>query len=482
LGAIVFAPEFTEQYVRAPDIVCVGDAKLMRHDFLTLAAWSRFKGLRNWVQRRIASKSEPFAVPKNATRVLFGGDINFDPNVRMMWHLGLYRVSPRTAPRTLRSKVKGKLWRKFVQPMLSAEFSSGAIEAPFFEFSLGKPAREDEIVADHFAQRTRPAEVDWATVGTDWDFPFRRISSFLQKRDLVVMNLETPLTNHVRDNGLFKSNPNYAQAMRRAGIKLVNLSNNHIFDAGEEGFYDTLDHLKHAGVECIGVGNNIEHARTGKVIEIAGIRCCFLSYTQFCNSRFASLVTAASGVLPLDRRLMLEDVHRAKRPATLVIVSLHWGFENQPNVHPAQIEIAHDLVDAGAACIIGHHPHVPHAIEVYRGCPIIYSLGNFIFAQRNHPCWYDNFLCELILLDTEVRAVLIHPIAGRGGSLFQPEILKGSAGEALLENLRIKSIPFRTDFNVFQGVGYLNLSSTMKSCPRPMKIPSRQGLTHLSNK
>lgn len=399
--------------------------------------------------------------------------MNFDPKIRRMWNLGLYRVRPQTTTtRTLPARLKRRLWRKFVQPMLSPEFSSREISKNFEELSLEKPAREEDIVADPFAQRSRPVEVDWAQVGTDWDFPFRKISAFLQERDLVVMNLETPLTDQARDKGLFKSDPNYATAMRRAGITAVNLSNNHIFDAGEKGFHETLDHLKQAGVKCLGIGDNLEDARAGKIIEVAGAKYCFLSYTQFCNSRFASLAGVQSGLLPLDRKLMVEDIARAKDKADLVIVSLHWGFENQPNVHPAQIEIAHELIDVGADCLIGHHPHVPHAVEVYRGCPIIYSLGNFVFAQQNHAGWSDNFLCELIVAGQEIRAVLIHPLAGRGSSTFQPEILTGSAGEAILQNIRIKSIVFKTDLQVRDGVGYLSTGAI--GAPRKqIEIPRR---------
>lgn len=398
--------------------------------------------------------------------------MNFDPQIRSMWNLGLYRVRPQTAPRRLRARLRRRLWRTFVQPMLSPEFRSSEIHKHFDELSLKKPAREEDIVADPFTLRSRPVEVDWAEAGTDWDFPFRKISSFLQERDLVVINLETPLTDQARDKGLFKSDPNYATAMRRAGITAVNLSNNHIFDAGEKGFHDTLDHLEQAGVKCLGIGDNLEDARAGKIIEVAGTKYCFLSYTQFCNSRFASLAGAQSGLLPLDRKLMVEDIARAKDKADLVIISLHWGFENQPSVHPAQTEMAHELIDAGADCLIGHHPHVPHAVEVYRGRPIIYSLGNFIFAQRNHARWSDNFLCELIVAGKEIRGMLIHPLAGRGSSTFQPEILTGSAADAILQNIRIKSIVFKTDLYVRDGVGYLSTGSAIEQ-PRANENPRR---------
>jgi poly-gamma-glutamate capsule biosynthesis protein CapA/YwtB (metallophosphatase superfamily) len=428
-----------------------------RPDLLTLAAWSRFKGLQRWAARKFPTHAKSFDVPADATRIVLTGDINFDSTIRMMWNLGLHRIRARNGHGSLAAKVKRRFWRKFVEPMLSPDFSAIEAETVFDEFSIEKPKAENEIVEDDFVSRTQPAEVDWSKAATDWDFPFRKISPFLQAKDLVVVNLETPLTNHRRDNGLFKSNPNYASAMKRAGVSVANLSNNHIFDAGEKGFNDTLDHLGAAGIECIGVGHDLENARAGKVFQIKGARFSFLAYTQFCNSRFTSLAGTEPGLLPLDRKLMTEDIGRARKNADIVIVSLHWGLENQPGIHPNQTQIARGLIDAGADAIIGHHPHVPHAIEVYRGCPIFYSLGNFIFGQSNHSSWSDNFICELVLSGKEWIGAVIHPISGRGSGLFQPEILDESAAVAVLEDLRLKSLVFRTDLAIDRGVGYLAL-------------------------
>lgn len=435
-----------------------------RASLLRLAAWSKFKRLQEWSGRRVVAGLKPVAIPEGSTRLVFGGDINFDPTIRRMWNLGLFRVRSNNGQRSFSEKVRRKLWRKWVQPMLSSDYSSIVIDQPFDELSVGKPAKELHQVVDHFAESTRPAEVDWSTVASDWDFPFKRISSFLRKKDLVVMNLETPLSDLPRAQGLFKSDPRYAAAIKRAGIGVVNLSNNHIFDAGEQGFYDTLKHLDAAGVVSLGTGKNLEHARRGTVLEKNGTGFALLAYTQFCNSRFASLATDQPGILPLDRRMMIEDIKRAKNTADLVIVSLHWGIENQPNVHPAQVDLAHVLADAGADCIIGHHPHVAHGIEVYRGCPIVYSLGNFIFAQRNHPSWIHNFICELIVADKKLAGLLVRPIASRGGALFQPALLEGAENVAALNRLQIQSLPFGTQMAAAEGAGYLPIHAAEGRC------------------
>jgi poly-gamma-glutamate capsule biosynthesis protein CapA/YwtB (metallophosphatase superfamily) len=424
-------------------------------DFVTAAAWSRFPGLRKLAVRRVTSTAREVAIPDTAARIVFGGDVNFDPEIRTMWNLGLQRVNYQTPPeRSFGARVKRKLWRRFANRFLSGEYFN-PMDEDFDEFTVGAPDRADVVRPDAFSTRTRRVEVDWAAVGADPDFPFRRIAPFFKSRDLVILNLETPLSTHPRDNGLFKSHPAYAKAIKDAGVSLLILSNNHIFDAGEPGFLDTLAALERAGLQVAGVGSSLEEARKGAWREVKGTKLCLLSYTQYCNSRFASLASGCPGILPLDRRMMIEDIRAARPKADVLAVSVHWGIENQPAVHPVQIEIARQLVDAGADAVVGHHPHVPHGIEIYRNRPIVYSLGNFIFAQRNHPGWKHNFLAELVVDGRDIRALVVYPVAGDGARLFQPELLQGSEADAALSDLQMRSIPFKTAIHVRDGTGYV---------------------------
>ena len=76
-----------------------------------------------------------------------------------------------------------------------------------------------------------------------------------------------------------------------------------------------------------------------------------------------------------------DQVRSLSRGGTVVFVSLHWGTEFSRRLTAGQVQVAHSLIDAGAAAIIGHHPHVSQAVETYRGRPIFYSLGNFVFDR-----------------------------------------------------------------------------------------------------
>jgi poly-gamma-glutamate synthesis protein (capsule biosynthesis protein) len=151
-----------------------------------------------------------------------------------------------------------------------------------------------------------------------------------------------------------------------------------------------------------------------------------------------------------------EDIKAAGEKADLVFVSLHWGFEDQPNIHPRQKEIAHMLIDAGADGIIGHHPHIPHGIEIYRGKPVLYSLGNLIFGFSSR-LWSDNFLAEIVIDRKSIQGIIIHPVSGRGQELSRPEILSGARARSTLHELQIKSVEFGTAIAIHDDLGFIKI-------------------------
>jgi poly-gamma-glutamate capsule biosynthesis protein CapA/YwtB (metallophosphatase superfamily) len=413
------------------------------------AAWAKWDSVRGLAWRLVAPKSRVFQPSSSSIRILFGGDVCFDQTNRMMWNLGLNRLRSGTNKKGATARLRERCWRLLRRNCLSNKFSDRWVDASFDEFTFAKPqnrtssARDDLITFD-----IQPP------ASSRYDYPFEQIAPLLRVKDLVVVNLETPLTEHSRPMGVFKSDPAYARAMKAAGISMVTLANNHVFDGGEIGFLDTIRHLDNSGISYVGAGKNLDDARKGRCTNIRGIEIRFLSYTQFCNSRFASLAAEYPGILPLDRKLMAEDVKAARERAQYVFVALHWGFENQPNVHPRQIEIAHLLIDAGADCIIGHHPHVPHAIEIYKGKPIFYSLGNFIFGH-NRDSWSDNLLGEVVVDEKGIQGIILYTISGQDTELFRPRLLTGTRADSLLHELQLKSIIFNTEIAVKNHVGYI---------------------------
>jgi hypothetical protein len=89
-----------------------------------------------------------------------------------------------------------------------------------------------------------------------------------------------------------------------------------------------------------------------------------------------------------DLQLLVADVKAAKQNADLVFVSFHWGVHYIPRPCDYQPVVAHAAIDAGADLILGHHPHQPQGIEVYKQKVIFYSIGNFAFPPRKHGLSY----------------------------------------------------------------------------------------------
>jgi poly-gamma-glutamate capsule biosynthesis protein CapA/YwtB (metallophosphatase superfamily) len=422
---------------------------------LRWATYSRFKPIRNFAWRLIEPKGHIFSPSDSAARILVGGDVSFDHELRTSRDRGVYRLKEEVVEYWVLTKIRRKFWGVFCRLFFSPKFFSAKITKVTFPELLVKNPENEKRRLPRRENRIR-FNIDYASATSEFAYPFEKIAPFMKKKDLVLVNLETPLTRHPRIHGLLSSAPCYAQSMKDAGISIVSLANNHMFDAGEIGFLHTLDHLKDARISYVGAGRNFEDARLGRLVQLNGMKLIFLSYTEFCNSGFASIAAEYPGVLPLDRQLIVEDIKVARKKADFVFVSLHWGFENQPNVHPKQIEIAHSLIDAGADGIVGHHPHVPHGIEIYKKKPILYSLGNFIFGYSRNQ-WADNYLAEIVIDQRHIQGIIIYPISGQGQELFQPELLNGARADLLLHELQIKSVVFNTGIAMQNHVGYVTI-------------------------
>jgi len=172
---------------------------------------------------------------------------------------------------------------------------------------------------------------------------------------------------------------------------VVQLANNHILDCGEEGVRTTLARLARDGIEQVGVNATAEDAGRPRITELKGLRIGWVAHTFSVNFKpFPDSMPWIVNMTPFhlvpDPDIsVIEGQIRACRDAgcDLVFVALHWGLEFEFYPHPDQARWAHRFADAGADAVIGHHPHVPQPVEIYRSTrdpsravPILYSLGN----------------------------------------------------------------------------------------------------------
>jgi poly-gamma-glutamate synthesis protein (capsule biosynthesis protein) len=225
------------------------------------------------------------------------------------------------------------------------------------------------------------------------------VADLLSSADLAFANLETPIaprTGLGARSFVFNAPPSTVRALRRAGVSLVSVANNHMFDQGRPGFEETLARLHELEMPYVGAGPAGSEAGPW-LVEANGLRVAFLAYARFfnqsgndCPAGPARQARSCLKASLLDPERAVSDVMAAAQAADAVVVSLHWGDEYQPQPREADVALAHRLVDAGALLILGHHPHVLQPIELYpradgRTALIAYSLGNFVSNQsRNY--------------------------------------------------------------------------------------------------
>ncbi len=174
------------------------------------------------------------------------------------------------------------------------------------------------------------------------------------------------------------------------------MANNHTGDFGPDAFARQLTLLSEAGVESFGGGRNRAEARRPLLLERNGLRIAILGYCGFPPRSFAA-GEKTPGTAWMNEGEMIEDIRAARRDgADVVIPFLHWGREKSPQPADSQREMARRLIDAGASAVMGAHPHVTQTIETYRGRPIVYSLGNFVFDYfPNDPAVWTGYLVRL---------------------------------------------------------------------------------------
>ena len=216
----------------------------------------------------------------------------------------------------------------------------------------------------------------------------QKIVDHLKSSDIFLINHEfssgsrgKPLYNK---SWTFQAPESSLSILKDMGADIVSLANNHVFDYGEDAFYDTLDNLKKAGIPYIGAGRNIEEAKKGCYFVINGCKVGIVAASRAEKVRFTPISTADTpGVMgTYDNADFLNVIKDARAQCDLLFVYVHWGTENSTALEQAQIKGAREYIDAGADVIVGAHTHCLQGMEFYKNKPIIYSVGNFWFNSK----------------------------------------------------------------------------------------------------
>jgi poly-gamma-glutamate capsule biosynthesis protein CapA/YwtB (metallophosphatase superfamily) len=287
---------------------------------------------------------------------------------------------------------------------------------------------------------------------------FAGVADLLSRADLALVNLECPLTDRgvlISKNFNFRARPELVEILKAGSIDVVTLANNHTMDYGPIGMEDTMDTLTDADIAHFGAGMTLPEARMPAIVERRGLKIGFLGYyfqtaADILEPRelFATETTPGVAGCYVDFRCIQqqvkEDVSRLLPRVDSVIPYFHWGREGSTKVQAYQMALAHLCIDLGCKAVLGAHPHRLQGIEIYRGAPIFYSLGNFVYGGRKDP--QDKLSAVALLqigLDRSVTAEIVPIQTTRWPEApYQPFMLVGAEKDEALRRIAALSAAF----------------------------------------
>jgi poly-gamma-glutamate capsule biosynthesis protein CapA/YwtB (metallophosphatase superfamily) len=213
---------------------------------------------------------------------------------------------------------------------------------------------------------------------------FSDVIPIFEESDMVIGNLESPLLLEGRpapDKACLRGHPQWAGILKKAGIHIVALANNHIMDYGEEGLRATRDSLERCAIHYVGAGRNLAEANAPLFLESSGRRIAVLARSSVEVKSRCYAQKDAPGAAFLDIDETCGSIARCRQQAELVILVVHWGMEDYNYPSPRQRALARRFFEAGARIVIGHHPHVVQGLERVGSGIVAYSLGNFLFDE-----------------------------------------------------------------------------------------------------
>ena len=355
------------------------------------------------------------------------------------------------------------------------------------------------MVGDIFLQEPLPKSAELADV-----------SALLRSADIAFGNLETPVSTRGTPTEKFinmRMPPALLADVVALGFDMLTLANNHMMDFGEVAFHDTLGYLRDYDLPYVGAGVDIAAAWRAELANIGAAKVAFLGASSTLGPGSAA-AEGKPGVAPIhisesyaiDPAASLEQpgsapyvfthawgedleraaaaIEAARKKADFVVIALHWGVPPfwrsrfQDGLADYQIEVGHALIDAGADVIVGHHPHSLQQVEVYRGKPIFYSLGNFIFhhnqgpvrdtaVSRNAPYavsvnrrdrnWSETVIAVADIAGAGIVSYTLHPaLLDEAGN---PHLLAGAEAQAVIG--RLAAMSPRAQITWRDGCGYL---------------------------
>jgi len=221
----------------------------------------------------------------------------------------------------------------------------------------------------------------------DYNQPFSQMSTFGQF-DAGIADLECPVTDGPNlqminvDNPHFNCRPDWLPALKKY-FQIVKLSGNHTYDAGADGYAATSKNLQAAGIQAVGSYNPHTDPQHNCDIVALPVRVQKTDGTEspgtlpivFCAFNYKTLFPT-----PQPGELELISEYSKVMP---VFGFLQDGVEYQTTAAQSTADLAQKFIDNGAQFVIANGAHYVQNSEAYKGKPIIFSIGNFIFDQND---------------------------------------------------------------------------------------------------
>ncbi len=294
--------------------------------------------------------------------------------------------------------------------------------------------------------------------------PFADVLPILKDADITFGTFEGVISTRgepAKDKKVvFRSKPLSARGLANAGFDVISIATPHILDYGDEGFIDTLEYLSWYGIKYVGAGMNLQEARKPVIITAKDTKVGFISYYR--GSQFDRLFFASENklgpALPIFEEIS-SDILKAKAEADVVVVSLHWGARVEGSeITDRQKLYAQKAIDSGADIVIGQKLNTFQGFEIYKGKPIFYSLGDFVYGTYAKQSAYG-YILRLILSEKKLKKLEIIPVSisdAKTGS-YLPTIIKGQPAENALKSLEDLSKEFNVKIDIKDDLGIINI-------------------------
>jgi hypothetical protein len=232
---------------------------------------------------------------------------------------------------------------------------------------------------------------------------------------------------------VFASAPETAGALAASGVDVVDLANNHLYDALEPGVRSTISAVDRAGLAHFGAGPNLAAAWRPAYVDVRGQTVAFVGCTTVDGARHTISYVAGrhkGGAARCSPGMLRSTIAKAARRADEVVFMLHGGVEYRRTQTREVLDYSTLAARAGATVVVDGHPHVVGGVSMVGDVPVVQSMGNLIFDQALWPT-FRSYLFEVALAGGRAVTATVDPFVIQD---FRPVPSVGPLAQASARN------------------------------------------------